>query len=136
MLQKAATLFQASLENTAISIDVVPDSLEIFADRQLVDQVLINLVKNAGDALAGREDGEVRLVGRLDLGRTIISVIDNGPGIHEDDIGPNGTIRRRRKEFGNMTLSRYPIRYSRHHLLTQFASIGPVSLPLACSAPL
>lgn len=85
-LQNIATLLQPSLEGVQISVDVVPESLEIFADRQLIDQVLINLVKNAGDALAETAEAHIALAGRLDLGRVIISVTDNGPGIPEDDI--------------------------------------------------
>jgi len=85
-LQNIAALLQPSLEGVQISVDVVPESLEIFADRQLIDQVLINLVKNAGDALAETAEAHIALAGRLDLGRIIISVTDNGPGIPEDDI--------------------------------------------------
>jgi C4-dicarboxylate-specific signal transduction histidine kinase len=52
--------------------------------------VLINLVKNAAEALAGRADGRVVLRGARDEhGRVLIQVIDNGPGIdpkHVDDI--------------------------------------------------
>lgn len=86
LLQNVATLLQPSLEGIQISVEAVPESLEIFADRQLIDQVLINLVKNAGDALAGTAEPHISLSGRLNLGRVIISVADNGPGIHEDDI--------------------------------------------------
>lgn len=86
LLQNVATLLQPSLEGIEISISVVPESLEIFADRQLIDQVLINLVKNAGDALAGTAEPRIVLAGKLNMGRVIISVADNGPGIHEDDI--------------------------------------------------
>lgn len=86
LLQNIATLLQPSLEGIQISVEVVPESLEIFADRQLIDQVLINLVKNAGDALADTAEPHISLSGRLNQGRVIISVADNGPGIHEDDI--------------------------------------------------
>ena len=86
LLQNVATLLQPSMEDIEISITVVPESLEIFADRQLIDQVLINLVKNAGDALAGTAEPRIALAGKLNMGRVIVSVADNGPGIHEDDI--------------------------------------------------
>jgi nitrogen fixation/metabolism regulation signal transduction histidine kinase len=86
LLQNVATLLQPSMEGIQISVKVVPESLEIFADRQLIDQVLINLVKNAGDALAGTAEPHIALAGKLNMGRVIISVADNGPGIHEDDI--------------------------------------------------
>lgn len=86
VLKSIATLLQASYENVEFHIDVVPETLQVFADRQLLDQVLINLVKNAGDALTDQDDGRIALVARLDHGRTIVSVADNGPGIPTEDL--------------------------------------------------
>jgi signal transduction histidine kinase len=86
LLNNIVTLLQPSLENISIKIEVVPESLIVFADRQLIDQVLINLVKNAGDALTDTADPQISLAAKLNLGRVIISVTDNGPGIHKDDI--------------------------------------------------
>lgn len=86
LLQGVATLMQPDLGSTSISVSVDPESLEIFADRQLIEQVLINLVKNASDAMADVESGEIRLEGKLDPGRTILTVADNGPGIPESDL--------------------------------------------------
>ncbi len=49
---------------------------------------MINLGKNALEAVAGREGAEVRLSARIDeRGRTIIQVTDNGPGIVEEALG-------------------------------------------------
>ena len=49
-----------------------------------LDQVILNLVKNAIEALEETGSPRIRLKGRLDLGRTILSVSDNGPGVPED----------------------------------------------------
>jgi two-component system nitrogen regulation sensor histidine kinase NtrY len=86
LLKSVETLLQPTMEDVAISVDVAPESLEVFADRQLVEQVLINLVKNAGEALAETTDPHITISGKLDLGRVIISVADNGAGIHEEDL--------------------------------------------------
>ena len=86
LLNNVVTLLQPSLKNISIKVKVVPESLIVFADRQLIDQVLINLVKNAGDALTDTADPQISLTAKLSFGRVIISVTDNGPGIHEDDI--------------------------------------------------
>jgi len=86
LLNNVVTLLQPSLKNISIKVEVVPESLIVFADRQLIDQVLINLVKNAGDALTDTADPQISLAAKLSFGRVIISVTDNGPGIHEDDI--------------------------------------------------
>ena len=86
LLQNVATLLQPSLENINIVVNVVPESLQIYADRQLIEQVLINLLKNAGDALRETAEPHIMITARLDFGRVIISVADNGPGIHKEDI--------------------------------------------------
>jgi nitrogen fixation/metabolism regulation signal transduction histidine kinase len=80
----AVTLLAEALADIEVVVDVVPDSLTLEADRQLLDQVILNLVKNAIEALETAESPRIRLEGRLDLGRTILRVSDNGPGIPED----------------------------------------------------
>lgn len=82
-LQSIVTLLQEQLGSTEIEVKVEPESLEIHADRGLLDQLLINLVKNAVDALAATEQPQITLRARLDYGRTLIQVEDNGPGIPE-----------------------------------------------------
>ncbi len=53
-----------------------------------------------------------------------------GPGLNVpvDRVHADGTVEHRRRQFGNLTLSRHPIRYIRHHLLPKYASTGPVSI--------
>ncbi len=51
-----------------------------------------------------------------------------GVNIADDALATDGTVIHRRRQFGNMTLSRYPIRYLRHHLLPKRASTGPISI--------
>jgi len=40
----------------------------------------------------------------------------------------DGRLRNRRRQFGNMLLSRRPILSSRNHLLPKYASLGPMSI--------
>ena len=80
------TLLSETLNGIDVNIDVVPDSLEVTADPQLLDQLLLNLVKNAAEALADTDGSRITLSARLDLGRTLIAVADNGPGIPADEI--------------------------------------------------
>ncbi len=42
--------------------------------------------------------------------------------------GDDGLLRNRRRQFGNMLLSRRPIQSSRNHLLPKYASLGPMSI--------
>ena len=87
LLQRAAGLFKNQLDESGIglSIKVEPTSLELTADPQLIEQVLINLILNAVEALEGRSDGQIEVGSRLDeQGRVLISVTDNGPGIQDE----------------------------------------------------
>jgi len=84
LFRAVAILEQDALNDVDLRIDVVPESLSVTADRQLLDQVMINLVKNAIDAVADRKDAVITLAARLDFGRTVLSVTDNGPGIPDE----------------------------------------------------
>jgi C4-dicarboxylate-specific signal transduction histidine kinase len=64
------------LESTA-----EPADLAISADPDLLEQALINLLKNAQEALAGQAGGRIRLACRLEDEGVAISVFDNGPGL-------------------------------------------------------
>ena len=64
---------------------VEPETLEIAADIELLDQALINLARNAIEALRDTPDGRIGLSARRDPdGRVAIVVADNGPGIVPD----------------------------------------------------
>jgi two-component system, NtrC family, nitrogen regulation sensor histidine kinase NtrY len=83
-LQDVVKLMAAELTGVAVRIDVSPESLELHADRQLLDQLLLNIVKNAIEAMKDTRDPELHLSAQLEFGRTVIRVSDNGPGIADD----------------------------------------------------
>ncbi|GHF19905.1 sensor histidine kinase [Kordiimonas sediminis] len=69
----------------ALSIQIAPSELDIIADRNMLEQVLINILQNAEQALTGREGAIVTLGGRLNKrGHVCIEISDNGPGIPAD----------------------------------------------------
>lgn len=58
------------------------NNLEITADRELIEMVLINLLKNAKEAIKDTEEPKIELVARVDgERRVLLDVKDNGPGI-------------------------------------------------------
>lgn len=64
---------------------VEPETLELAMDAELLDQALINLVRNALEALRDSPLGQITLSARREPdGRIAISVSDNGPGIPSD----------------------------------------------------
>ncbi|WP_109301837.1 PAS domain-containing sensor histidine kinase [Aquimarina sp. AU474] len=84
LLEKIKVLINPETDIPKISIHYInsEEEIEIFADEKLITQVLINLSKNAIQALNGVEDGKVMLTsGTTDKGKKYISVSDNGPGI-------------------------------------------------------
>jgi len=77
-------LLAEELKNRIIALDtrVVPETLELSADAELLDQALINLVRNAIEALREEPQGRIMLVAMQEPGgHTVIAVVDNGPGI-------------------------------------------------------
>ncbi len=88
-LEYIKSLFDREFQqkNILFEITVVPDNLKILADEQLVEQVLINLVKNAIYALENRESPSIKMKAFIDnKGRKLIQVFDNGQGILPDVI--------------------------------------------------
>jgi signal transduction histidine kinase len=70
-----------------LATDLEEPGLSVSADPEQIQQVLLNLVKNANDALAGRPGGRVDLRASRDAqGGVAIHVIDNGPGIEESQL--------------------------------------------------
>lgn len=87
LLENTITLIgiETEHENIDIKLEVNPADLEISADKKQISQVLINLLKNAVEALQQTNEGTILLNANLDdNGRIQITVSDNGPGIPDD----------------------------------------------------
>ena len=87
LLEKTALLRRAALpdDHTRITVKPPAEQLLVLADEKLISQVLINLVKNAVEALDKQETGEIELIGQETAsGQVEIVVRDNGPGIPPD----------------------------------------------------
>jgi nitrogen fixation/metabolism regulation signal transduction histidine kinase len=64
---------------------VRPRGLRLRADSDLLEQALINLLKNALEAVRGREGAAVRLGVAVAEGHVTLTVEDNGPGLPAGD---------------------------------------------------
>jgi PAS domain S-box-containing protein len=62
---------------------VIPYGTVVRADPQLLENILVNLLLNAGQALGARP-GRIRLEAREQADKTLLSVSDDGPGIPEE----------------------------------------------------
>ncbi|MGZ9810148.1 sensor histidine kinase [Pseudoroseicyclus sp. H15] len=81
--------------DAGVPVAFAPDgpSPVILAGQVRLEQVLVNLLMNALDAVAGREGAEVSITRRVTGGSVEIAVLDNGPGI------PSGLMARVMEPF-------------------------------------
>jgi len=89
-LMRRVQVLYNSLEmsgSSDLSISLANPELEIFADQNLISQVLINLLKNALEANENNADTKIRIVVSDCLNNhPEICVIDNGSGITADNL--------------------------------------------------
>jgi two-component system, LuxR family, sensor kinase FixL len=93
MLEEAMTLAhaEASARHIRVDLDAPAGLPDLHGDRVQLEQVVLNLVHNAVDAIAaaGQPDGHVHVVARRHSSppRVEIGVLDNGPGIEGELAG-------------------------------------------------
>jgi signal transduction histidine kinase len=74
-----------SPDGVRLQLDV-PKGFKVLADPDQLDRILVNLFRNARQALESLEpkrNGWVRLSGRMVEGRAVVTIADNGPGLPE-----------------------------------------------------
>ncbi|MBS1559875.1 MAG: GHKL domain-containing protein, partial [Bacteroidetes bacterium] len=86
LLEEIVVLHKKELTNSSIETEVrlQPDDLVVRADKTMIEQVLINLLKNAIQAFDGQTNKKIILSAYNNEGHTILSVKDNGQGIDAD----------------------------------------------------
>jgi two-component system nitrogen regulation sensor histidine kinase NtrY len=79
-------LVGGELEHKKISVNFshFPARLSVMADKDMLDQALINLIRNSSQALSSTDNARITVNGFSDdKQRTVIEVSDNGPGVAE-----------------------------------------------------
>ena len=87
LFMRLKTLFKPRLKERGIVWEqkVVPEKLSVKADFELLEQVLINLVKNAMDALEEVENPVLVVEAFInDKNQRVIQITDNGSGMEEE----------------------------------------------------
>ena len=86
-LTSALSMMEPQLKHSNVRIrQILPDqSVLVIGDRMRIEQVLVNLLRNALDALKSVSDPEIEVI--LSKGETAtLTVRDNGPGINNLDL--------------------------------------------------
>ena len=116
MLEEICTLpkMELSEKGIEITVDVYPEDLTILADKGMIEQVLINLVKNAIQSFEEQTQRTITLRAFVsDKSRPVILVKDNGAGIDPDALEkifiPFYTTKKRGSGIG-LSLSRQIMR--------------------------
>ncbi|MDN5201090.1 ATP-binding protein [Fulvivirgaceae bacterium BMA10] len=89
LIERINILFKSKLTEAGINFQIKAnnESLEILADPELLSQVIINLIKNASEALRETTDPKIVLtIKKASEEKTMIGVSDNGPGIPPDTL--------------------------------------------------
>jgi two-component system, NtrC family, nitrogen regulation sensor histidine kinase NtrY len=84
LFSRVQTLMQSQIEDAGAiwTMHTQPENLELSIDPDLIEQVLINLVRNALQSMSCQADKRLSLTAHVDeTGRVWIEVHDNGPGI-------------------------------------------------------
>lgn len=83
LVSKAKMEFE-TISEKKLELQEEENSLSVLADAQLLTQTLVNILKNALDAIKGIPDGSVKVLIFSNRSQVIIEVRDNGTGIPKD----------------------------------------------------
>jgi C4-dicarboxylate-specific signal transduction histidine kinase len=85
VVTRTLALLEGQLKNGAIQIqvDIASNLPPLQCDAGSLEQVLVNLLLNARDALSCQAEQRISIEGRHEQGQVLLSICDNGPGIPE-----------------------------------------------------
>jgi two-component system C4-dicarboxylate transport sensor histidine kinase DctB len=81
VIQNALRVMQPFVEKAGIALDISVGDEEVIGSRGKLEQVFVNLLSNAVDALIGRPQPQIHILVDRNDGEVIVRVRDNGPGV-------------------------------------------------------
>jgi len=84
LFASTAKLARSEWPGSELALDVIvtPAELDVYADRDLLEPVLLNLMRNAWQSASQIESPVIKMTGRLNRrNNVVIEVADNGPGV-------------------------------------------------------
>jgi two-component system, NtrC family, C4-dicarboxylate transport sensor histidine kinase DctB len=86
VIQSALELCEARLAQDAVQVDWTATApVHVIGGEVRLGQVVLNLIGNAADAMAGMEERRITLSLRHENARVVLEVADTGPGIEEPE---------------------------------------------------
>ena len=86
VVNSALELSETRLARDAVTVEWTPPApVHVIGGEVRLGQVVLNLIGNAADAMAGLEERRITLSLRRDDGRVVLEVADTGPGIEEPE---------------------------------------------------
>ena len=86
LINTVAKFMSGPLTEARVNLKVMSADVELFADGNLIQQVMINLIKNAIEALEATKDPEIVIQARIQNKQLQLEVSDNGHGIPEEKL--------------------------------------------------
>jgi signal transduction histidine kinase len=87
LVEASARLVQNEVHKRAdIELDLTPKLPAFIGNTQKIEQVLINLIVNAGQAMGDDKKGTIRIHTRSQNGHVVVEVKDNGCGMSENTL--------------------------------------------------
>lgn len=85
-IRDALALFEptAAAANVVIEPDIPETLPAVRADRLQLEEIILNLLQNALEAVSAQDDRKIALRARADADRVDVCVSDNGPGLAEE----------------------------------------------------
>jgi signal transduction histidine kinase len=85
-VKQTAALLEGEFRKNAVQlqIDLPEDLPQVKCSASSLQQVLVNLLLNARDAIAEQKEQRITIRGQHEEGKVILSVGDNGPGINDE----------------------------------------------------
>jgi signal transduction histidine kinase len=126
-LVQASNLHVQQITEKNINVQALPsDDFNLYADKNLIMQVLVNLIKNAIEAT--NENGEIHInFARQPDGKTVIDIANTGQTIPKDVLPlifiPFFTTKEKGSGIG-LSVSRYIMRLHGGNLLHSFSANG------------
>lgn len=84
VVERSVALMKSEFEGNQLKLKLLKQQTVVSLDDQLIEQVLINLIKNAREAVENQSEAIVEIQVDYRDGQTSVSVRDNGSGITEE----------------------------------------------------